>query len=192
MYSRDHPVALPQLWAGGYLDLIHKWGLETLWALVELPPSGSLLIFEKQNTWFINRSDVPINQANLSVPLSEYIYICASSIYLSRKRSNTHLARFSVAQRLFCKKNGLLSDIAQIDLFFLHSLVFTFLKCNVFVSYIYESILNFKKWGWVMRTNLNLTKAFQGRGWRLWITFLNTWSNFLYPDIWIQSCGRWC
>ena len=105
MYSRDHPVALPQFWAGagGDLDLIHKWRLETLWALVELPPSGSLLIFEKQNTWFINRSDVPKNRANLSVPLSEYMCFINLS-FVPGKRSNTHPARFSVAQRLFCKK----------------------------------------------------------------------------------------
>ena len=88
---------------GGDLDLLHKWRLETLWALVELPPSGSLLIFEKQNTWFINRSDVPRNHANFSVPLSEYMCFINLS-FVPRKRSHTHLARFSVAQRLFCKK----------------------------------------------------------------------------------------
>ena len=93
----------PSFERGGDLDLIHKWRLETLWALVELPPSGSLLIFEKQNTWFINRSDVPRNHANLSVPLSEYMCFINLS-FVPGKRSNTHPARFSVAQRLFCKK----------------------------------------------------------------------------------------
>ena len=191
MYSRDHPVALPQFWAGGgsgsdpqvaAWDIVSTCWVAAKWLVADFWKAEYVIY---QSIWRPKKSC-------LFVSASFRIYICASSIYISRKRSNTHLARFSVAQRLFCKKNGLLSDIAQIDLFFLHSLVFTFLKCNVFVSYIYESILNFKKWGWVMRTNLNLTKAFQGRGWRLWITFLNTWSNFLYPDIWIQSCGRWC
>ena len=191
MYSRDHPVALPQFWGGGDLDLLHKWRLETLWALVELPPSGSLLIFEKQNTWFINRSDVPKNHANLSVPLSECMCFINLS-FVPRKRSNTHPARFSVAQRLFCKKMDCFRTLPKLICSSSTVLFFTYLKCNVFVSYINESTLNFKKWGWVMRTNLNFTKAFQGRGWRLWITFLNTWSNFLYPDIWIQSCGWWC
>ena len=93
----------PSFERGGDLDLIHKWRLETLWALVELPPSGSLLIFEKQNTWFINRSDVPINQANLSVPLSEYIYVLHQFIYQGKGLIHT-LQDFLLLSDYFAKK----------------------------------------------------------------------------------------